>query len=311
MFAGQKCYDGDIFLRIEAHAKINLTLEVLARRKDGFHQIRTVLQELELCDILHLEEIPGRGIELACSDPGLPVDEGNLVYRAASLLQERYAPRKGARITLIKRIPVAAGLGGGSSDAAAIIKGLNRLWNLSLNVDTLLKLGAKLGSDVPFFIYGGTCLAEGRGERVRILPPFPPVKVLLAAPAKLKLSAGQVYGFLNLDKIPDSRATTELLALLATQKDSSSSAWQRMSGLLCNHLEEHVLSRCKEVAALKEMLQERGLPALLSGSGPTVFALSRAGHKLQAAGRALALQGYNVILTKTVKNSKGTAMTNG
>ena len=290
-------------MEIKAHAKINLTLEVLARREDGFHQIRTVLQELELCDILHLEEIPGGKIELVCSDPGLPVGEENLAYRAARLLQEHHAPRKGVRIELIKQIPVAAGLGGGSSDAAALIKGLNKLWNLSLNLDTLLKLGASLGSDVPFFIYGGTCLAEGRGELVRALSDFPPVKVLLAAPAGLKLSAGQVYGSLDLDKIPDSRATTDLLALLARHEDPCGKAWPEMSKTLCNHLEEPVLSRCKEVAILKQMLQEKGLPVLLSGSGPTVFALSRAGHEIEAAGRALALEGYEVILTETVKNS--------
>lgn len=298
-------------MELKAHAKINLTLEVLARRRDGFHEIRTILQELALCDILHLKEIPGGTVELICSDPELPADEGNIVYRAALLLQERYAPCKGVRIELIKRIPVAAGLGGGSSNAAALLKGLNKLWKLSLKNDVLAGLAASLGSDVPFFLYGGTCLAEGRGERVRSLPCFPPVKVLLAAPAGLKLSAGQVYGLLNLDKIPDSGATAKLLALLMANRKPEESAWQEMSKKLCNHLEQPVLSRCKEIALLKQGLLEKGLPALLSGSGPTVFALSRSGPELQGVGRTLAREGYAVILTETLKNSKGTAMTNG
>lgn len=288
-------------MELKAHAKINLTLEVLYRRNDGFHQIRTILQELELCDILNLEENPGGKIELFCSDSTLPAGEENLAYQAANLLQGRYAPGKGVRIRLNKKIPVAAGLGGGSSNAAAVIKGLNRLWGLSLEKETLAKLGAILGSDVPFFLYGGTCLAEGRGEQVRTLPHFPQVKVLLAAPAGMKLSAAQVYDCLNLDKIPESKATTELFALLAANKKSPENAWEEISKKLYNHLERPVFSRCKDVALLKQKLLERGLPALLSGSGPTVFALSREEHKLQKVSRALAVQGYKVILTETIK----------
>lgn len=289
-------------MELKAYAKINLTLEVLYRRDDGFHQIRTILQELELCDILNLEEIPGGKIDLICTDSTLPAGEENLAYQAARLLQGRYAPGKGVRIRLSKRIPVAAGLGGGSSNAAAVIKGINKLWGLSLEKETLAKLGASLGSDVPFFLYGGTCLAEGRGELVRTLPRFPKVKVLLAAPAELKLSAAQVYSCLNLDKIPGRKATTELLALLVANKKSPENSWEEISKKLYNHLELSVFSRCKDVALLKQKLLSRGLPALLSGSGPTVFALSREGEKLQRAGRDLAAQGYKVILTETIQS---------
>lgn len=286
-------------LELKAHAKINLTLEVLFRRRDGFHQIRTVLQELELCDILYLEDIPGGRIELSCED-SLPQGEGNLAYEAARLLQRRYAPQKGVRIKLNKRIPMAAGLGGGSSDAAAVLLGLNKIWGLSLKKEILEELGATLGSDVPFFLYGGTALAEGRGELVRALPPFPRTKVLLAAPAGLALSAAQVYSFLNLDKIPEREVTAQVIHLLKENKISGEETREEICKLLCNHLELSVFPRQKDVAFLKEKLLNRGLPALLSGSGPTVFVLSHEERELQEAGSELAAQGYRVILTKTI-----------
>lgn len=283
---------------LKAHAKINLTLEVLARREDGFHQVRSVLQELDLCDILQLKDIPGGRIELNCSDPTLPRDEGNLAYRAARLLRDLFVPTKGVFIKLIKKIPTAAGLGGGSSDAAAVIKGLNKLWGLSLKKETLAKVGAVLGSDVPFFLFGGTCLAEGRGEQVRTLPPFPPARVLLAAPAGLKLSAKQVYDYLNLDTIPESKATIELLGLLSAHKKFPGNNLGEMSKRLYNDLERSVFPRHKNVAFLKQKLLKKGLPALLSGSGPTVFALSRTENELEEAYCDLVAQGYEVVLTK-------------
>lgn len=316
-------------LVVDASAKINLTLEVLYRRKDGFHQIRTILQELKLCDTLYLEAVPDGKIELRSEDgfiprvenstadgavhrqpakkifhepsQALPAGEGNLAYEAARLLQQRYAFRKGVRIKLIKRIPIAAGLGGGSSDAAAVLSGLNKLWGLALKKEDLQELGSALGSDVPFFLYGGTALATGRGELVQPLPPLPQTKVLLAAPRGLTLSAGQAYSFLNLDKIPEGNMTAQVIQLLQENLQGKVNTGAEIGKLLCNHLELSVFPRQKKVAALKEEILQKGLPALLSGSGPMVFALATAEGRLQQIAADLVAQGCSVILTETIK----------
>lgn len=150
-----------------AYAKINLTLEALGKREDGYHDIASILQTVSLHDTLTFEDADGIGID--CDVPAL-VARDNVSVRAACLLRDEAQAQRGAAITLTKRIPVAAGLGGGSSDAAATLLGLNRLWGLELTMDDLLPLAARLGSDVPFFLYGGTCRVSGRGERVEPLP---------------------------------------------------------------------------------------------------------------------------------------------
>ena len=155
-------------LALKAHAKVNLTLEVLGRRDDGYHDIASIFQTVELHDTLTLE--PADSITLKCDRPELE-SEDNLALRAARLLSEHTGCGKGARIGLEKGIPVSSGLGGGSSDAAAILRGLNRLWGLNLSHAELGPLAAQLGSDVPFFLHGGTAMVHGRGERVRPLPP--------------------------------------------------------------------------------------------------------------------------------------------
>jgi 4-diphosphocytidyl-2-C-methyl-D-erythritol kinase len=291
-------------LELKSHAKINLTLEVLYRREDGYHQLKTVLQELALHDTLFLEEFPGGSLELLCDDKTLPRGEENLAYRAALLLQSLYAPGKGARMELIKRIPVAAGLGGGSSNAAAVLTGLNQLWNLSLEVETLVELGARLGSDVPFFIYGGTALAEGRGEQIKPLPSFQQAKVLLVAPKGKGLSAAEVYSSLNLDKIPGRTNTNSVVELLEEGCHSRKDPFGELLKLICNDLETAVFTLEEDVFFLKEQLLRKGLAALVSGSGPTVFALSRDEKALREAGKELSLQGHRVIFTETVQKKK-------
>ena len=155
-------------IEIEAHAKINLTLEVVGKRGDGYHDVVSIVQTVGLHDVVTLE--PAERLALACDTPGLDTPD-NLAFRAARLLREHAGHSGGAAISLTKRIPVAAGLGGGSSDAAAVLVGLNRLWGLGLSRDEMMPLAASLGSDVPFFLVGGTAMVSGRGERVRPLPP--------------------------------------------------------------------------------------------------------------------------------------------
>jgi 4-diphosphocytidyl-2-C-methyl-D-erythritol kinase len=293
-------------MEYKSHAKINLTLEVLSKRRDGYHEIRTVFQELELHDTISFEVIAGGGLELTCSDSSLPGGEENLAYKAALLLKSLYAPDKGIRMHLTKRIPIAAGLGGGSSNAAAVLKALNRLWKLSLNDTILLELGARLGSDVPFFLYGGTALAEGRGEILKPLPDFPQTGVLLTSPKGLKLSAAEVYGSLKLDRIGERKldATGKFVQLLNENRGLGNDLFDDFLKLLCNDLEFPVFDLQDDVFLLKKKLLQNGITALVSGSGPTIFALSRDEELLQEMGKRLIENDCRVINTKTTCKKK-------
>ncbi len=169
-------------IELKAHAKVNLTLEVLSRRGDGYHEIASIMQTISLHDTLTLTLAEAGDIVLDCDHPGLS-SPGNLALRAARLLKDETGCKTGARLTLRKRIPVSAGLGGGSSDAAAALTGLSRLWGLHLTAEDLMPLAARLGSDVPFFLHGGTAGAFGRGERVRPLPPVDLGWMVVLSPA--------------------------------------------------------------------------------------------------------------------------------
>ena len=166
---------------VDGNAKINLTLDILGKRPDGYHEVAMVMQSIGLHDTVKLSKIP-RGIELVLDVPGLEADEQNLAWRAAQLLLGGEETPGGVRIELTKRIPIAAGLAGGSADAAAVLRGVNALYHLGLTQEELCAYGAKLGSDIPFCIMGGTMMATGRGEVLEALSPVPPVWVVLAKP---------------------------------------------------------------------------------------------------------------------------------
>ncbi len=295
-------YQHQRMLEIHAPAKINLALEVLYRRDDGYHQLQTVLQELAYGDLLLLEEIPSARLELNCDHPRVPPSEANLAFKAALLLQRRYAPRRGARLTLYKKIPVAAGLGGGSSNAAAVLKGLNELWQLDLSLAALQELAAELGSDVAFFLYGGTALGRGRGEIIEPLPPFPEAFVLLVTPRGDGLSTPLVYRSLSWDIIKSGEKTAKFAALLkrlAVLKEESD-YWEKLLALMVNDLEKAAFKLLQGLYPLRQMLLEMGFKPLLSGSGPTFFVLGKDKGALLAAARDLEKKGYQVILTSTV-----------
>lgn len=285
-------------LELISRAKINLTLEVLFRRFDGYHELLSVMQELELGDEIMLKNLTDSDqIELECSNEDLPRDEANLAVKAAALLQQEFSPQKGAFIRLVKNIPIAAGLGGGSSNAAAVLLGLNELWKLKLEKEILLKLAARIGSDVPFFIEGGTVLAEGRGEKLKPLHPFPCCSVLLASPSGTKLSAAEVYSSLNLDRIPEKTITGKFVRQLSKGNQVDRDRLGSLQKLMINHLEDAVFSLSPEVENLKKKLSKAGLPALVSGSGPTVFAVSEDRDALRQAADQLLEEEYTVILT--------------
>jgi len=248
-------------ITLTAPAKINLTLEVLRRREDGYHDIRSVMQRITLADTLTLE--PASQFKLTCSDPLLEGPE-NLVWRAAELLRQRCAVQRGAALHLEKRIPVAAGLGGGSSDCAAALAGLTRLWDLGLDRNTLLALSAELGSDVPFFMVDSpTALAEGRGERLTSLPPLPERWVVLAKP-DLGISAADVYRAFPTERWSDGGRTTTWLS--KTQRGHLRGPF--------NDLEPVALAVAPAAATARQALLDAGaMTPVMAGSGSTYFAL--------------------------------------
>lgn len=250
----------------KAPAKINLTLDVLSKRPDGFHEVEMIMTTVDLADRIWLRPVKDRAITIKSSHRFVPNDRKNLAYQAADLLRKRFRLSQGVEITLDKNIPIAAGLAGGSSDAAAALRGLNRLWNLGLSLDELAELGAEIGSDVSFCVYGGTAIARGRGEKITHLPAPPNCWVVLAKPS-IGVSTGNIYGRLDLKTIHHPPTSRMLEALEEGDYDG-------MCNSLGNVLEPVTMNMHKEVIVLKEQMERFGADAvLMSGSGPTVFGL--------------------------------------
>ncbi|HEX3031465.1 MAG TPA: 4-(cytidine 5'-diphospho)-2-C-methyl-D-erythritol kinase [Bacillota bacterium] len=262
-------------VQIIAPAKINLSLDVLGKREDGYHQVSMIMQTISLADTITLEKT-ARGISLTCDNPALPVNEGNLAYRAAVVFKQATGYSGGVEINISKRIPVEAGLAGGSTDAAAVLKGLNDLTGNRLEDDQLRTLGAALGSDVPFCISGGTALATGRGELIQPLRPVPQLNIIVVKPP-FGVSTAKVYGRLDLKKVTDRPDTEAMLEAIAAGDA------QRIIALGANVLESVTLKEYPPVEILKNRLKQLGAEGvLMSGSGPTVFGFVKTPEQGQA-----------------------------
>ncbi|MBC8121150.1 MAG: 4-(cytidine 5'-diphospho)-2-C-methyl-D-erythritol kinase [Gemmatimonadaceae bacterium] len=251
-------------------AKVNLFLEILAERPDGYHEVVMILQSLDLVDLVEL--VPARAISVVCTHPLVPTDRTNLVWQAAELLQQACGVADGVEIKLDKRIPVAAGLAGGSADAAAVLVGLNMLWQLGLTQKELQVLAARLGSDIPFCVSGGTALATGRGEVLSPLPVLDGLHLVLVKPRDLQVSTAWAYRTYRAGRSVSMPAKSNSANMVAavTSRDA-----KRIASLLYNDLEAAVLPTHPEVARLRRQLLEYGaLGTLMSGSGPTVFGLT-------------------------------------
>ncbi|ASF27325.1 MULTISPECIES: 4-(cytidine 5'-diphospho)-2-C-methyl-D-erythritol kinase [Bacillus amyloliquefaciens group] len=258
----------------KAPAKINLSLDVTSKRPDGYHEVEMIMTTIDLADRIELTELPENVIRVASHNRFVPDDQRNLAYQAAKLLKERYQVKKGVSIMITKVIPVAAGLAGGSSDAAATLRGLNRLWDLKLSVEELAELGAEIGSDVSFCVYGGTALATGRGEKIRHISAPPHCWVVLAKPT-IGVSTAEVYRRLNLQQVrhPDVQAMIDAI---------EEKSFPKVCGQLGNVLESVTLNLHPEVAMIKNQMKRFGADAvLMSGSGPTVFGLVQYESKVQ------------------------------
>ena len=285
-------------LTVLAPAKINLTLEVLAKRRDGFHEIRSVFQAINLCDSLHFQL--SQNIELKCDLPNW-IPEDSLVSKAISLLQEDTECAKGATIEINKRIPLMSGLGGDSSDAAAILRGLDKLWGLSLSREKLLELAARLGSDVAFFLYGGTALVTGRGEVVAPLPSLPHMWVVVMMPSVPRLpgKTGRLYASLNASHYTDGQITEKLVEKLRGGRGFTLS-------LLFNTFENVVFDRFSQISEYREHFVKVGTTDVhLAGSGPALFTLVKDKAQAEELYIRLQQQGLECYLTETLGRIKG------
>ncbi|MDF1525494.1 MAG: 4-(cytidine 5'-diphospho)-2-C-methyl-D-erythritol kinase [bacterium] len=256
-------------IRLLAPAKVNLTLRVLGRREDGYHEIESLVQKISLYDRITLSERGEPGIHLTCSDPSLPTGPDNLAYLAAQLIMEDSQTReKGISIHLDKAIPHGAGLGGGSSDAASVLMGLNTLWKLSRTREELAEFAQKIGSDVPLFLHPSPSLITGRGEKIEPSPILINATYVVVSP-EFSVSTQWAYSNFRLTKEPDKYT---LSGLHRTEKEAlPPDQWQN---LLINDLEEAVTTRHPEIGRCKEDLLRAGASAsLMSGSGSTVFGL--------------------------------------
>lgn len=276
---------------VPAYAKINLTLEVLGRRDDGYHEVRSILQTVDLADQLDVEGAPSLRVE--CDLPGLD-GRANLVWRAARDLAESRGIEPRARIFIRKRIPVSMGLGGGSSDAAAALLALNHFWDLGLSVDELFPIAARLGSDVPFLLQGGTALSEGRGEQVSFLPPLLKLPILLVCPAKsLGDKTKTLYSRITPAHYSDGGITRRMLQTLM--------AGQFVVDCVYNVFEQVAFQTFPDLGVIYNRVRETtGIRPHLSGSGPGMFCVPGGEEELERLNKALQPYGARAYLIHAI-----------
>jgi len=283
-------------LTVLAPAKINLTLEVLAKRPDGFHEIRSVIQAINLCDSLNLQLSENIGFKSSVPDW---VSGESLVSKAVGLLQEATGCRKGAAIEVGKHIPSVSGLGGDSSGAAAILRGLNRLWGLGLSLEELLRLAWQLGSDVAFFFYGGTALLEGRGERVTPLPPLPHMWVVLMMPPvpKLQRKTERLYASVKASQYTEGQITDRLVALLT----GGSLKGERLISSVFNVFDNLARESFPGLEGYWQQFLKAGAGEVhLAGSGPALFTLVKDKSQAEKIYGNLQKEGLESYLTETL-----------
>lgn len=277
-------------MRLRALAKINLGLDILGKREDGYHEVKMIMQTIQMYDVLELHKKKEPGISLTVNVPFIPTDERNLVYRAVAMLMEEFHVQEGLSIRLDKFIPVAAGMAGGSSDAAAAFVGVNRLFHLGLSQEELMERAVKVGADVPYCIMRGTALAEGIGEKLTALPPVPPCYVLVGKPA-VSVSTKMAYENLNLETI---KKRPDIDGMIS---DIENGNLMEMTEKMANVFEPGIIREYPVIQQIKDFMEENGaLRAMMSGSGPTVFGIFDDKEKMERAAEGLRAGG----LAKTV-----------
>ena len=256
-------------IQLKALAKINLGLDVLRRREDGYHEVKMIMQTISLHDDLEIRRIKTPEIQVKTNLYYLPTNENNLVYKAAKLLMDEFGIKEGVAIQLKKRIPVAAGMAGGSTDGAAVLWGMNQMYGLGLSRQELMERGVKLGADVPYCVQRGTALAEGIGERLSVLPSMPKCTILIAKPG-ISVSTKFVYENLHANDLKPEQHPDVDRMIEAMKEKNLDLLCERMG----NVLETVTIPAYPVIQQIKDTMEEQGAAvALMSGSGPTVFGI--------------------------------------
>lgn len=287
-------------ISLKALAKINLGLDVVRRREDGYHEVRMIMQTIHLYDRLEIKKTGSADITMETNLSFLPTNENNLVYKAAKLLKDEFEIKEGVHVNLRKHIPVAAGMAGGSTDAAAVLYGMNRMFGLGLSKKELMERGVKIGADVPYCLMRGTALAEGIGEDLSALPPMVKCPVLIAKPS-VNVSTKFVYENLKLD---DTTVHPDIDALVA---DIQAQDLKKIAADMGNVLETVTIPNYPVIADIKQHMLEHGaINAMMSGSGPTVFGLFEKEETAQEAFTAMKQSGLakQVYLTSIYNNAR-------
>ena len=280
-------------MEIKAYAKINIALDVVGKRDDNYHLLRMIMQTIDLYDTIKIEESPSE-IKIKCNKPYVPTDERNLAYKAAKLFKEAYSIKEGVYINLTKNIPVSAGLAGGSTDAAGVLKLMNKMFNVNASDDELKKLGVILGADVPYCITGGTALCEGIGEKITQLKPFRD-KILVLIKPPFGVSTKEVYKDFDLSKVIFHPKIEELI------KNMENDDIYFIANNMKNLLENVTLRKHRVISNIKEEVKLNGaIGAMMSGSGPTVFALFDDMLKAQMCYDNMRKNYKDVFITRTI-----------
>ena len=280
-------------MRIKAYAKVNISLDIVGKREDGYHLLEMIMQAIDLYDEINIEK-QKEGINIKCNKSYVPTDERNLAYKAAKLFIEKYNINSGVNINIKKNIPVCAGLAGGSTDGAAVLKIMNKLFEINATDEELMELGLKLGADVPYCIKGGTALCKGIGEDVRELKNFKNKIIVLVKPP-FGVSTKSVYQEFNLNKVK-SHPNTKLLIKAIEDNDLNT-----VSNNMKNLLENVTLRKHKILINIKEEMKNYGaLGAMMSGSGPTVFAFFEDMLKAQRCFEKMKSKYNDVFITRTI-----------
>ena len=280
-------------MKVKAYGKVNISLDIVGKREDGYHLLSMIMQNIDLYDEINIEK-QECGISLSCNKNYVPTDNRNLAYKAAEIFKEKYDIKDGVKIDIEKNIPVSAGLAGGSTDAAAVLKAMNKMFNINATKEELMELGLKLGADIPYCINGGTALCEGIGEKITTLPPFKD-KILVLVKPSFGVSTKEVYKSFNLDRVKVHPKTESLIE--AMEQDNLYYVANNMKNLLENvTLRKHnILIKIKE-----DMNRYGAVGSMMSGSGPSVFAFFDDMLKAQRCYEKMKENYREVFLTRTI-----------
>lgn len=298
-------------ISLKSAAKINLYLEITGNRPDGYHDLVMILQSIDLCDRVDIRKIIRQigtdEIQITCTNPEVPCDRTNLAYKAAALMQSVYPQIGGMEIAIDKQIPMGAGLAGGSGNAAAVLVGIDRLWDLGLTQSQICDFAAEIGSDIPFCVTGGTALATGRGEILSPLPDLTNLVLVICKPRQIAIATAWAYqtfrkqNLLATSTVKDQNLSSQMVAAIASGGDS---APNKIGRLLYNDLERVVLPEYPAITDLKnKLLDQECLGAMMSGSGSTVFAIAPDRDRAHQIAESIKIDEIDVWITKSLTRS--------